>query len=81
MKSELPPLFPIFYGHHTDNSRDSHCDLSDEEDGGYTVSRYLYRDIVATSIVTSALPSLLMHSSDSHADVTMPVTTDNAYRY
>jgi hypothetical protein len=40
---------------------------------GGTVSRYLYRDIVVMGIVMLARPSLLMHSSDGRADVTMPV--------
>jgi hypothetical protein len=33
----LPPLFPIFYDHSTDNSHDSQCAMSEEEDGGYSV--------------------------------------------
>jgi hypothetical protein len=53
-----------------DNRRDSHFALSEKEDGG-TVSSYLYRDTVAMSIVMSACPSLLMHSSDGRYDVTM----------
>jgi hypothetical protein len=60
MKSKHPPLFPIYYGHRTDNSRDSHCALSEEEEGG-TVSSYLYKGTVATGIVTSVRLSLLMH--------------------
>jgi hypothetical protein len=46
-----------------------------------TVSSYLYRGTVETDIVTSARPSLLIHSSDEHADVTMSIATDNAHRY
>jgi hypothetical protein len=34
MKSKPPPLFLIFYGHHIDNTRDSHCAMSQEQDGG-----------------------------------------------
>jgi hypothetical protein len=52
--------FPLFYGHRTDNCRDSHYALSEEEEGG-TVSSYLYRGTVVTGIATSAHPSLLMH--------------------
>jgi hypothetical protein len=33
------------------------------------------------NIVTSARPSLLMHSSDGRVDIIMPVATDNAHRY
>jgi hypothetical protein len=54
-----------------DNSRDSHYALSKEEDGG-TMSSYLYRDTVVMGNVTSARSSLLMHSSDGQADITMP---------
>jgi hypothetical protein len=35
------------------NSRNSHCALSEEEEGG-TMSNYLYRGTVAMGIVTSA---------------------------
>jgi hypothetical protein len=76
MKSEPPPLFPIFYDHRMNNNRNSHCALSEEEGG--IVSSYLYRGTVAAGIVRSACPSLLMHSSDERADVTMPVAMDNA---
>jgi hypothetical protein len=62
-----------------DNSRDLHCALTEEEEES-TVSSYLYRGTVATGIVTSARPSLLMHSSNGRADITMPVATDNARR-
>jgi hypothetical protein len=48
---------------------------------GGTVSNYLYRDTVATSIVMSARSSLLMHTSDECAGVTTPIATDNAHRY
>jgi hypothetical protein len=48
---------------------------------GGIASIYLYRGTVATGIVMSAHPSLLMHSSDEHADITMPVATDNGHRY
>jgi hypothetical protein len=49
-----------------------------------TISSYLYRDTVATDIVTSARPSLLMHSSngragitsDGYSDVSTPVATN-----
>jgi hypothetical protein len=34
MKLKPPLLFSKFYGHLMDNSRDSHCALSEEEDGG-----------------------------------------------
>jgi hypothetical protein len=36
---------------------------------------------VATGIVTLAQPSLLMHSSDECADVTIPIATNNACHY
>jgi hypothetical protein len=42
MKSKPPRPFPIFYGHYTDNSRDSHCALSEEEEGGYSVQLLIY---------------------------------------
>jgi hypothetical protein len=80
MKSKSPLIFPIFYGHRTDNSHDSHCALSEEEEGGI-VSSYLYIHRVVMGIVISACSSLLMNSSDGRADVTMPITTDNAHRY
>jgi hypothetical protein len=48
---------------------------------GGTVSSYLYRDTIATSIVMLARPSLLMYSSDRRADVTMSVATDNTHHY
>jgi hypothetical protein len=63
-----------------DKSHDSHCALSEEEEGGI-VSSYLYRGIIVMSIVTSAQLSLLMHSSDGHADVIVPIATNNARRY
>jgi hypothetical protein len=53
------PLFPIFYSYHMDNSRDSHCVRSEEEEGG-SVSSYLYRGTVVMGIVTLARSSLLM---------------------
>jgi hypothetical protein len=80
MKSKPPPIFPIFYGHHTDNSHNSQCALSEEEEGG-TVYFFLYRDTVAMGIVTSARPSLMMHSRDGRAGITMPIATDNVRRY
>jgi tellurite resistance protein TehA-like permease len=46
-----------------------------------TMSNYIYIHIVATTIVASACPSLLMHSSDGRVDVTMLIATDNAHRY
>jgi hypothetical protein len=59
MKSKHPPLFPNFYGHHTDNSHDSHWALSEDEEGG-NMSNYLFRGIVAMGVVMSARSSLLM---------------------
>jgi hypothetical protein len=58
-KPPPPPLFPIFYGHRTDNSHDSHCALSKEEEGG-SMSSYLYIGTIVTSIVTLACSSLLI---------------------
>jgi hypothetical protein len=81
MTSKPPPSFSNFLCYRMDNSRDSHCSLSKEEEGG-TMSNYLYRGTLAISIVMSACLSLLMHSSsDGRADITMPITTDSAYRY
>jgi hypothetical protein len=40
------------------------------------MSSYLYKDTVATYIVTSALPSLLIYSSHERTNVNMPVATD-----
>jgi hypothetical protein len=62
-----------------DNSCDSHCALSEEEGG--TMSIYLYRGTVVMYIVMSTCLSHLMHSSDGHADVTIPVATDNTCCY
>jgi hypothetical protein len=71
MKSKPPPLFQ-FFGHR-DNNHDSHCALSEEEEGGIMFS-YLYRGTIATGIVMSACSSLLMHSSNECAGVTKPST-------
>jgi hypothetical protein len=73
MKSKSPPLFSIFSTVRT-NSRDLHCALSEEEEGGI-MSNSLYRGTIVTDIVMSARLSLLMHSSDEHDDFT------NARRY
>jgi hypothetical protein len=87
MKLKPHPSFFKFFVHRTDNNRDLHYVLSDlhyalsEEEEGGIVSNYLYRDTVATGIVMSAHPSLLMHISNRRADVTMPIATDNARHY
>jgi hypothetical protein len=80
MKSKPPPLFQFFMATIQTTVVTRTVPGLRKKMGG-TISNYLYRDKVVTCIVTLARPSLMMHTSDRHADVTMPVATNNAHHY